>query len=91
MDRVLATPIPHKEPMSALLTHLKNPWPNGYIALSDDAPPHGLSPRNPGQTSNPTVLNSRSISSPALTSVAGGKSSAQMGAVHSNVRGKPLA
>ena len=89
----MATPIPHKKPMSALLPHFFDPWPSGYHSLSknlapiDDVPRRGMSPQNPGQTSNPTVLNIRYVSSPPITSVAGGKSSAQMVSVHSNARG----
>ena len=89
MDRVLATYVPHKETMSALLPRLTDPWPSGYSPLYDDAPPRGLSPRNPGQTSNPTVLNSRSVASPPAPSIAGGESSAQVVFVPSNTGGKP--
>ena len=97
MDRVLDTPIPHKEPMSALLPRLSDAWPSGYSPLAenfapiDDVPPRGMYPRNPGQTSNPTVVNPRFVSSPPINFVAGGKSSAQMVVVHSNTGGKPLA
>ena len=79
--------------MSALLPHLSDPWPSGYRSLAETlapieyVPPHGMSPNNPGQTSNPIVLNPRSVSSPPITSVAGGQSSAQMVSVHSNVGG----
>ena len=48
-----------------------------------------MSPHNLGQTSNATVLNPRYVSSPPITSVAVGQSSAQMVSVHSNVGGKP--
>ena len=86
----MATPVPHKEPMSSLLLHLLDPWPSGYSPLAetldpiDDVLPLGMSPCNPGQTSNTTVLNPRSISSPPITSAIGEQSSAQMVAVHSN-------
>ena len=90
MDRVMATPIPHKEPMSALLPRLTDPWPSGYSPLSDDAPSHGLSPRDPIQTSNPTFLNPRSVSSHPIPSIAGTKPSAQVVFVPSNIGGQPL-
>ena len=95
MERVMATPIPHKEPMSALLPCLSNPWNSGYRSLFetldpiDDVPPRGMSPHNPGQTSNPKFLNPRSVSSPPITSLAWGKSSSQMVLVHSNIGWKP--
>ena len=28
MERVMASPLPQKEPMSALLPHLSDPWPS---------------------------------------------------------------
>ena len=34
MDRVMATPVPHKEPMSSLSPHLSDPWPFGYSLVS---------------------------------------------------------
>ena len=46
MERVMATPVPHKEPMLALLPCLTNPWPSRYSPLAktlapvDDVPPH---------------------------------------------------
>ena len=61
----------------------------GYSPLSDDAPSHGLSPHDPGQTSNPTFLNPRSVSSHPIPSIAGAKPSAQVVFVPSNIRGKP--
>ena len=91
----MASPISHKEPMSSLLPRLLDPWPFGYSPLAetlapvDDVPPCGMSPNNPSQTSNPTILNSRFISSPPLTSLVGGQSSPQMGEVHSNTGGDP--
>ena len=72
------TPIPHKVPMSSLLPHPSNPWPSGYSPLPetltpvDDVPPCGMSPRMPGQTSNPIVVNQRSTSSPPIPSATGG-------------------
>ena len=89
------TLVPHKEPMSALLPRLSYPWPSGYLTLAetlapiDDLPSHGVTSHNPGQTSNPTFLNTRSIFIPPIPFVAGGKSLAQMVSVHSNARGKP--
>ena len=77
--------------MSALLPHMSDPWPSGYSPLVDGVPSHGMSPHDPGQTSNPTVLNPRSVSIPPIPSIAGGKPSAQVVSVHSNVIGNPLA
>ena len=91
----MATPIPHKEPMSALLPHLSDPRPSRYRSLTktldpiDDVPPRGMSPHNPGQTSNPIVSNPRFVCSPPIASIAGGQSSAQMVSVHSNTGGQP--
>ena len=39
LDTILATPIPHKEPMSALLPHNMNPWLAGYRSLTDSMKP----------------------------------------------------
>ena len=89
MDRVLATPVPHKESMSAILPHLIDPWPIGYNPLSDDAPSRGLSPCDLGQTSTPTVLNPRFVASPPIPSIAGCKSSSQVVSITSNDGGKP--
>ena len=80
VERIIPSPVSHKEHMSALLPCLSNPWPSGYRTLAenlgpiDDIPPHGVTSHIPGQTSNPTVLNPRSVSSPPIPSVAGGKS-----------------
>ena len=93
MERIIPSPISHKEPMSALLACLSDPWPSGYRTLAktlapiDDLPPRGVTPHNPSQTSNPTVSNPRSVSSPPIPFVSRGKSSAQMVSVHSNARG----
>ena len=95
MEIIIPSPVPKKEPMSALLPCLLDPWPSGYSSLAetlapiDDVPPRGMSSHNPGQTSNRTVLNLRSVASPPITSVARGQSSAQMVSVHSNAGGKP--
>ena len=82
--------------MSSLLPHLSDPWPSGYHTLADtlapidDLPPRGVTPHNPSQTSNPTISNPRSFSSPPLPSIARGESLAQMVSVHSNTGGEPL-
>ena len=89
MDRVLSTPIPHKEPMSALLPRLSDPWPSGNSPLTDDVPSHGMSPCDPVQTSNPTILNPRYIFNPPIPSIAGGKPSTQVVSVPSNSGGNP--
>ena len=81
--------------MSTLLPRLLDPWPSRYrtlvetLAPIDDLPVHSVTPHNPSQTSNPTISNPRSFSSPPIPSIAGGKSLAQMVSVHSNTRGKP--
>ena len=90
MDKVLDTPIPHKEPMSALSPHLTDPWPDGHSPLFDDAPSRGLSPCDPCQTSNTTVLNPRSITSPPIPVVVGGKSTTQVVSTYSNAGGQLL-
>ena len=87
MGMVMATPIPHKEPMSSLLPHLTNPWPARYNPLFYDAPSRGLSPRDPGQTSNPTFLNPRYVASPPAPSIVGGESSTPVVYVPSNAMG----
>ena len=66
LDTILATPIPRKEPFSALLPCNTNPWPLDEIKPSSDGHlAYGETSRNPGQTSNfaPVVLSSRSVSS----------------------------
>ena len=81
MEIFFATPIPHKEPMSALLPGLSYPWPSRYRSLAEnlapieDVPPHGMTPEYPSRTSNPApvVSNSRSVSSPPIPSMAGGQ------------------
>ena len=35
MERVMATPVPHKEPILALLLNLSDPWPFGYSSLEE--------------------------------------------------------
>ena len=75
---------------------MSDPWPSGYHSLADTLAPiedvlaHSLTSHNPGQTSNPIVLNPRFVSSPPIPPIAGGESSAQMVSVHSNIGGKPL-
>ena len=79
----------------ALLPDLSDPWTSIYCTLVEilapinDLSPHGVTSHNPGQTSNPTVLNPRYVSSPPIPSVVGGKSSAQMVSVHYNTGGNP--
>ena len=75
LDTILATPIPHKEPMSAPLPRSTNPWPVEYHLLTDSMKP--IYPvetsHHPCQTSDPMVANVRSISSPPRSSRARGK------------------
>ena len=86
----MATPIPHKEPMSALLPRLSDPWPSRYSPVVNDVPYSGMSPRDLGQTSNPTVLNPRYVASPPIPPIDGGQPSSQVVAVPSYTGGKPL-
>ena len=76
LHTILATPIPHKEPLSALLPCNTNPWPLAEIKPSSDGhPTYGETSRNLGQTSNSThaTLSSRSVSTHPILSMAGGK------------------
>ena len=59
LDTILATPIPHREPMSALLPRNTDPWPNGYRSLADSMKHIDLveTSKHPRQTSDPTVAN----------------------------------
>ena len=75
LDTILATPIPHKEHILALLSRNIDPWPLAKIKPSSDGRPvYGETSCNPGQTSNsaPAALSSRSISSHPILSMAGG-------------------
>ena len=93
LDTILATPIPHKEPLSALIPCNNDPWPLSEIKHSSDGHPiYGETSCNPGQASNsaPTTLNSRSISSHPIISMAGGKPLVLVLSVPSNAEGKPL-
>ena len=76
--------------MSTLLPHLSNPCHSGYSPLDNDVPSRGMSPRNPGQTSNPTVLNPRYVVSQPIPSIAGGQPSAQVVSVPSNAGREPV-
>ena len=63
--------------MSALLPCNTDPWPDEYCSLADSMKP--IDPvetsKHPGQTSDPTIANVRSVSSPSRSSRAGGKPS----------------
>ena len=93
LDTILATPIPHKEPMSNILPHNTDPWPAGYHSLADSMKP--IDPvetsHHPGQTSDPTVANVRFVSSPPRSSRPGGKRSTPVVSVPYSVGGKPPA
>ena len=87
LDTILATPMPHKEPVSSLLPCNIDPWPVAKIKPSSDGhPTYGETSRNPGQTSNSTlaVLSSRSISSHPILSMARGEPSVPLVFVPSN-------
>ena len=91
LDTILATPIPHKEPMSALLPHNRDPWTARYCSLANSMKP--INPvetsKQPGQTSDPTVANVRYVSSPPRSSRARGKPSTPIISVPYSVGGKP--
>ena len=74
LDAILATLIPHKEPMSALLPRNIDPWLAEYRSLSDSLKP--INPvdtsHHPCQTFDPMVANVRFVSSPARSSRDGG-------------------
>ena len=93
INTILATPIPHKEPMSALLPRNMDPWPTRYHSLTNSMKP--IDPvetsHHPGQTSDPTVANVRSVSSPPMSSRDGGESSSPIVLVPYSAKGKPLA
>ena len=92
LDRVLAAPAPHTESISARLPRNTDPWPMAEIRASTDGhPTYGETSRNPGQTSNfaPAFLNSRSISSHPVLSMARGKPLVSIVYVPSNPEGQP--
>ena len=84
MERIVPSPVSYKEPMSTLFPCLSDPWPSEYRTLTDTLGPFeevsfsGVISHNPGQTSNPTIVNKRSTSSPPIPSAVGGKSSSEM-------------
>ena len=91
LDTILATPIPHKELLSALLPRNTDPWTLNEIKPSSDGHPvYGENSRNPGQTFNsaPIALSSSSISSHPILSMTGGKPSVPVVSVPSNVGGE---
>ena len=91
LDRVLVAPAPHTKSVSAILPCNIDPWPIAENRASTDGhPTYGDTSRNLGQTSNstPIVLNSRSISSPPIISMAGGKPSVPVVSVPSNAGGQ---
>ena len=76
LDRVLAALAPHTKSISARLPRNMDPWLVAEIRASTDGhPAYGENSCNPGQTSNsaPIVLNSRSVSSHPILSMARGK------------------
>ena len=91
LDTILATLVPHKEPILALLPPIMAPWPADYHSLDDSLRP--IDPIEPlhhlDQTFNPTVSNVRSVSSPPMTFVARGQPSIPVISVPSNAMGKP--
>ena len=94
MERIIPSPVSYREPMSTLFPHLSDPRPSEYRTLADTLGPieevsfSGVISHNPGQTSNPTVVNQRSTSSPPIPFAAGGQSSAKMVSIHSNIGGE---
>ena len=68
-------------------------WPVGYHSLANSLIPiDPVEPlHHPDQNFDPTVANVRCVSSPPMSSMAGGKPSTPVVSVPSNVEGKPLA
>ena len=79
--------------MLALLPHNTDPWPAQCHSLADSMKPIDLveTSHNPGQTSDPTVANVRSVSSPPRSSRAGEKPSTLVVSVPYSVTRKPPA
>ena len=96
MERIVPSLVSYKEHLSSLFPRILDPWPFRYCSLAETLGPieevlfSVVISHNPGQTSNPRILNQRYMSSPPIPSVAGGESSTQMVSVHSNTEGKPL-
>ena len=91
---ILATSIPHKEPLSSLLPRNMDPWPLAKIKPSSDGHlVYGETSHNLGQTSNsaPATLNSRYVSNHPILSMAGGQPSVLVVSVPSNAEGPPPA
>ena len=94
LDGVLATPTPHTETISARLPCNTDPWHVAEIKASTDGyPAYGETSHNDGRTSNSALafLNSRSISSHPIPSMARGKPSVPVVSIPSNAGGKPPA
>ena len=93
LDTILAPPMPHNEPVLALLPCNTDPWPPGYHSLVDSLIPINLvePSHHPDQTFDPTVSNVRFVSSPPMSSMAGGKPSTPVVSVPFNVGGEPSA
>ena len=93
LDTVLATLIPHKEPMSSLIPHNMDPCLDGYHSLADSTKPIDLveTSKHPSQTSDPMVANVMYVSSPPRSSRAGGKSSNPVVLLPYSGGGKPQA
>ena len=97
LEKLISTPVPHKEPMFALLPRLSDPFTSRYSSLSlflatpNVSPDRGVTTHNPRQTSNPTpaVSNIGSIPSSPIPFVDGGKFLAQVVFVSSNTWGNP--
>ena len=90
LDTILATPVPPKEPMSALLPHNMDPWSDVYHSLADSMKPIDSvrTSKHPGQTFDPTVANVRSVSIPPRYSRAGGKPSTPVVSARYSVEGQ---
>ena len=93
VERIIPSPTPHHETISAHLPHLSNPWPDGYHSLAqivgpiDEIPFQG----NPGQNDNPIVSHPGSVTRPPLPVMVGGESINQVMSAHFNTWGKPSA
>ena len=92
VERIIPSPVPHHETISARLPRLSDPWPDGYRSLAQIVGPIDEIPfqSNPGQNDNPTVSHPGSITRPPLPVLVGGESTNQLMSANYNSRGEPL-
>ena len=93
VERIIPSPAPHHETISARLPRLSDPWPDGYRSLAqivgpiDEIPFQG----NLGQNDNPIVSHPGSVTRPPLPVMVAGESINQVMSAHCNTWGKPPA